>query len=37
MRFNGAGDDGRHLPSGVYFYRVSANGATTTQKMVIAR
>jgi hypothetical protein len=37
MRFNGADDDGRHLPSGVYFYRVSANGATVTRKMVIAR
>ena len=35
--FDGAGDDGRHLASGIYFYRVSANGATVTQKMVIAR
>jgi hypothetical protein len=37
MSFDGAGDDGRPLPSGVYFYRVSANGAMVTQKMVIAR
>jgi flagellar hook assembly protein FlgD len=37
MSFDGAGDDGRRLPSGVYFYRVSANGSTVTQKMVIAR
>jgi hypothetical protein len=37
MHFDGAGEDGRHLPSGVYFYRVSANGATVTRKMVIAR
>jgi FlgD Ig-like domain len=37
MPFDGAADDGRHLPSGVYFYRVSANGAMVTQKMVIAR
>jgi hypothetical protein len=37
MPFDGAGDDGRHLPSGIYFYRVNANGAMVTQKMVIAR
>jgi hypothetical protein len=37
MRFDGAGEDGRPLPSGVYFYRVNANGATATRKMVIAR
>ena len=37
MAFDGAGDDGRHLPSGIYFYRVRANGVTVTQKMVIAR
>jgi flagellar hook assembly protein FlgD len=37
MPFDGAGEDGRYLPSGVYFYRVSANGATVTRKMVIAR
>jgi len=37
MPFDGAGDNGRHLPSGIYFYRVSADGATVTQKMVIAR
>jgi hypothetical protein len=37
MSFDGAGDHGRQLPSGVYFYRVTANGATVTRKMVIAR
>jgi hypothetical protein len=31
-------DDARHpLPSGVYFYRISAGGASTTRKFVIAR
>jgi hypothetical protein len=33
----GRGSDGRPLVSGVYFYRVSANGSTVTRKMVIAR
>jgi hypothetical protein len=28
---------GRQLPSGVYFYRVSAAAETVTRKMVIAR
>ena len=37
ITFNGLGDNGRPLPSGVYFYRVSANGATAVRKMVIAR
>ena len=31
------GGDGKPLASGVYFYRVSANGSTVTKKMVIAR
>jgi hypothetical protein len=30
-------DAGRPLPSGVYFYRVTAAGETATRKMVIAR
>ena len=37
MTFDGRGDDGRPLPSGIYFYRVIANDATVTRKMVIAR
>lgn len=37
MPFDAVGEDGRRLPSGVYFYRVSANGATVTRKMVITR
>jgi flagellar hook assembly protein FlgD len=37
MSFDGLGADGRRLPSGVYFYRVTANGASVTRKMVIAR
>ena len=37
MSFDGFGDDGRVLPSGVYFYRVEAAGRTITRKMVIAR
>jgi hypothetical protein len=35
--FDGADDSGRPLVSGVYYYRVTANGATLTRKMVIAR
>jgi hypothetical protein len=35
--FAGVDDSGRPLASGVYFYRVTANGATVTRKMVIAR
>ncbi len=31
------GFDGRSLPSGVYFYRVSAAGETVTRKMTIQR
>jgi hypothetical protein len=37
MSFDGIGENGRLLPSGVYFYRITANGASVTQKMVIAR
>jgi hypothetical protein len=37
LHFDGMADDGRQLPSGVYFYRVSANGERATRKMVIAR
>jgi len=35
--FDGRDDTGRALPSGVYFYRVSAAGETQTRKMVIQR
>ena len=37
LRFDGRNDAGHDLPSGVYFYRVSANGETATQRMVILR
>lgn len=37
VAFDGRDDSGRMLPSGVYFYRVNAAGATITKKMVIAR
>jgi hypothetical protein len=35
--FDGRDDGGHRLASGVYFYRVTANGKTVTNKMVIAR
>ncbi len=35
--FDGRDDRGRTLASGVYFYRVSANGTTVSRKMIIAR
>jgi hypothetical protein len=35
--FDGRGGNAGALPSGVYFYRVSAGGVTVTNKMVIAR
>jgi hypothetical protein len=35
--FDGRGNDGRQLASGVYFYRVTAGGKAVTNKMVIAR
>ena len=37
VSFSGRDDTGQSLASGVYFYRVSANGTTVTNKMVIAR
>jgi hypothetical protein len=35
--FAGRDDRGGALASGVYFYRITANGSTVTRKMVIAR
>jgi hypothetical protein len=35
--FDGRDGGGRLLPSGVYFYRVSAEGVSATRKMVITR
>jgi hypothetical protein len=35
--FSGDDASGRALASGVYFYRVDADGTTATRKMVIAR
>jgi flagellar hook assembly protein FlgD len=35
--FDGRDDAGRPLASGVYFYRVTANGTTVTHKMVITK
>jgi hypothetical protein len=37
VTLDGRGGDGRPLASGVYFCRVTANGATVTRKLVIAR
>ncbi len=37
IAFDGRDQAGRLLPSGVYFYRVTASGETITRKMVIAR
>jgi flagellar hook assembly protein FlgD len=37
IRFNGRDDAGKLLPSGVYFYRVSATGDVVTRKMVLMR
>jgi hypothetical protein len=37
VRFADHDDNGRTLPSGVYFYRVRAGASTLTRKMVIAR
>lgn len=37
VTFDGRNERGQKLPSGVYFYRVTANGETTTRKMVIGR
>jgi serine protease AprX len=37
ISFDARGASGKPLASGVYFYRVTAAGATVTKKMVIAR
>jgi len=37
VSYDGRDADGRLLPSGVYFYRISAGANTTTRKMVIRR
>jgi len=37
VAFDGRDDTGRTLASGVYFFKVNANGTTITRKMVIAR
>jgi hypothetical protein len=37
LTLDGRDDAGRELASGVYFYRVTAQGTTVTRKMVIAR
>ena len=37
VMFDGRDDIGRKLPSGVYLYRVQANGQGATRKIVIAR
>src|SRR5262249_32312456 len=37
VRFDGRNDAGQPLPSGVYFFRVTAAGETMTRKLVIAR
>ncbi|HUU27042.1 MAG TPA: FG-GAP-like repeat-containing protein [archaeon] len=37
VAWDGRGDDGRELPSGVYFYRLSSPRANITRKMVLLR
>ncbi|HEU4363984.1 MAG TPA: T9SS type A sorting domain-containing protein [Candidatus Krumholzibacteria bacterium] len=37
LQFDGRDDAGEFLPSGVYFFRVTANGNSTARKIVIAR
>ena len=37
MTFDGRNGSGLRIPSGVYFYRITAAGATQTRKLVIAR
>ncbi len=37
LTWDGSGDDGRALPAGVYFCRVSAGGETRTARVVLAR
>ena len=37
LAWNGLDDDGKPLPSGVYFYRIHANGQTQAHKFIITR
>ena len=37
VTWDGRDDHGRNMPSGVYFYRVDANGRSATRKMVLVR
>lgn len=37
VRWDGAGDDGRPLPSGVYFGRIDTAGGTETQKVMLLK
>lgn len=37
VRWDGAGDDGRALPSGVYFGRIDTSGGTETQKVMLLK
>jgi hypothetical protein len=37
VQWNGKSDRGQNLPSGVYFYRMSAPGTVITRKMVLLR
>ncbi|HTY07852.1 MAG TPA: T9SS type A sorting domain-containing protein, partial [Candidatus Edwardsbacteria bacterium] len=37
VRWNGAGRDGRRMPSGVYFYRLDAGGRSATGKLILIK
>ena len=37
IEWNGSDDDGRALPSGIYFYRVQGGGLSETRKLVFTR
>ena len=37
MTWDGRGNDGRHVASGVYLYRVIAPGFTQTRKLIVTR
>ncbi len=37
VSFSGRDDGGKPLPSGVYFYKVEANGETLVDKMILTR